>query len=258
MKQLCFVAPTRAQRVLEVALLAAVPVALAASMALGAAATAVAFAVVLVAVALLLASFARSSQPTAAVMATVALAAVAAAARILCAPVASLQPVTALVILAGILLGSSSGFAVGALAAFASNLVLGMGMWCPWQMFAWGLIGYVAGAMPVSLLFSASKGRMAALAAVGVVAAGVYALFVNGYYVLGYVRPLTWAALATSYVMALPFDAIHAVSTVVFLEVLAAPLSQQVVRVLARHGVVCRASEKVRPARVQGGGPAVL
>ena len=34
---------------------------------------------------------------------------------------------------------------VGALAALASNFFFGQGPWTPWQMYAWGLVGYGAG-----------------------------------------------------------------------------------------------------------------
>ena len=65
----------------------------------------------------------------------------AAAGRILFAPVAECQPVTMIVAAAGVALGPRRGFAVGALAAIASNLFLGQGPHTPWQMLAWGGCG---------------------------------------------------------------------------------------------------------------------
>ena len=52
---------------------------------------------------------------------------------------------TALVIIAGISLGPESGFLVGALSRFVVNFFTGQGMWTPWQMFCWGLLGFLAG-----------------------------------------------------------------------------------------------------------------
>lgn len=34
---------------------------------------------------------------------------------------------------------------MAALAALSSNLFFGQGPWTPWQMFSWGLIGFLAG-----------------------------------------------------------------------------------------------------------------
>jgi energy-coupling factor transport system substrate-specific component len=69
----------------------------------------------------------------------------AAAGRVLFAPVPSVQPVTVIVAAAGVALGPRRGFAVGAVAALASNFVLGQGPHTPWQMLAWGGCGLLAG-----------------------------------------------------------------------------------------------------------------
>lgn len=52
---------------------------------------------------------------------------------------------TTLVVLSGVGLGPEAGFLVGALSRFLCNFFDGQGPWTPWQMFAWGLIGYLAG-----------------------------------------------------------------------------------------------------------------
>ena len=69
----------------------------------------------------------------------------AAAGRVLFAPVPEVQPVTVIVAAAGVALGPRRGFAVGALAALASNFFLGQGPHTPWQMLAWGGCGLAAG-----------------------------------------------------------------------------------------------------------------
>ena len=52
---------------------------------------------------------------------------------------------TALVIVAGISMGPEAGFLVGALARFVCNFYMGQGPWTPWQMFCWGLLGFLGG-----------------------------------------------------------------------------------------------------------------
>ena len=70
----------------------------------------------------------------------------AAAGRVLFAPVPDVQPVTVMVAAAGVALGPRRGFAVGAIAALASNFFLGQGVYTPWQMLAWGGCGVLGGA----------------------------------------------------------------------------------------------------------------
>jgi energy-coupling factor transport system substrate-specific component len=69
----------------------------------------------------------------------------AAAGRVLFAPVPNVQPVTVIVAASGVALGPRRGFAVGALAALASNFFLGQGPHTPWQMLAWGGCGVAGG-----------------------------------------------------------------------------------------------------------------
>ena len=49
------------------------------------------------------------------------------------------------VIISGIALGPEAGFLVGALARLVCNFYIGQGPWTPWQMFCWGLLGFLAG-----------------------------------------------------------------------------------------------------------------
>ena len=152
-------------------------------------------------------------------MPTVVLAALAAAGRLLFAPVPSFKPVSAVCILAGAVFGRRSGFLVGALAALVSNFFLGQGPWTPWQMYAWGLVGYLAGVL-------ADRGwldRLPVLFAFGFSSALLYGLLLNGWYVIGFVPPFSWPAALLAFGAALPFDATHGAATVAFLAALYVP-----------------------------------
>lgn len=52
---------------------------------------------------------------------------------------------TAMVIISGISLGPEAGFLIGAMSRFVCNFYMGQGAWTPWQMFCWGLLGFLAG-----------------------------------------------------------------------------------------------------------------
>ena len=52
---------------------------------------------------------------------------------------------TALIIISGIALGPEAGFLIGALSRFVCYFYMGQGPWTPWQMFCWGLMGFLAG-----------------------------------------------------------------------------------------------------------------
>ena len=132
----------------------------------------------------------------------------AAAGRVLFAPIPGVQPVTVIVAASGVALGPRRGFAVGALAALASNFFLGQGPHTPWQMLAWGGCGLLGG-----LLRSSLRSRLAFAAftlALGFAFGSVMDLWLwYGFY------PHTEAALLARLAAGLPFNVAHAAGNVV-------------------------------------------
>ncbi len=150
---------------------------------------------------------------------------IAAAGRVLFAPIPNVQPVTVIVAAAGVALGPRRGFAVGALAAIASNMFLGQGPHTPWQMLAWGGCGVLAGVFGFALR---RRWPFALFCAVlGLVFGTVMDLWLwFAFY------PHTLAALATVLAGGFAFNVAHAVGNLV-LALVAGP---ELRRVLARHG----------------------
>lgn len=73
------------------------------------------------------------------------LCALAVASRAAFIAVAHFKPMLAIIMLTGIAFGPEAGFLCGAISGFASNFIFGQGPWTPWQMFAYGIGGMLAG-----------------------------------------------------------------------------------------------------------------
>lgn len=67
------------------------------------------------------------------------------------------KPVAAIVIISGVAFGGETGFLVGAITAFVSNFFFGQGPWTPWQMFSFGIIGFLAGIMFQKAFYARQK-----------------------------------------------------------------------------------------------------
>lgn len=220
---------------LEVPLLVAVPLAMIAAVALGIAQAAMLMLLVVALVLVLFFAGYEASRPgLRQIMPTLVLAALAAAGRILFAPVPDFKPVSAIAIIAGAVLGPRNGFMVGALAALTSNFFFGQGMWTPWQMYAWGLVGYVGGLLARAGAFTRADGstRRIPLLAYGFCSALLYAAVINAYDVIGFVQPLTWMGAVARIAASAPFDVMHGVATMVFLAALYGPWTRRLARVV--------------------------
>lgn len=73
------------------------------------------------------------------------MAALAAVSRIAFVVIPNFSPILGIIMIGGIAFGGQAGFLIGAMSAFASNFYFSQGPWTPWQMFAYGLGGYLAG-----------------------------------------------------------------------------------------------------------------
>ena len=166
-------------------------------------------------------------------MPVVVLTALSVTGRLLFAALPNFKPVSAIVILAGVCFGRQSGFLTGALSALVSNLFFGQGPWTPWQMYAWGLMGYVAGALASTKLFR----RPWAVLLYGFLASFGYGFLMNSWTLFSFVQPVTWQAALATYGAALAFDATHAVSTVAFLSVTLLPWQKELRRIRQKYGV---------------------
>lgn len=165
------------------------------------------------------------------IMPTVVLASVAAAGRVLFAAVPDVKPVSAIAIVAGATLGRRQGFMTGALAALASNVYFGQGAWTPLQMYAWGMVGYLAGVLGDAGAFR----RPWAVYVWGFVSALLYGAILNSWHVLGFVRPLTWQTALAAYAAGLPLDIVHGTATVGFLVLIWAGWRRALERVVRKY-----------------------
>lgn len=88
----------------------------------------------------------ESRRPQPRELVTIAvMAALAAVSRIAFVFVPYFSPILGIIMIGGIAFGSHAGFLIGAMSAFASNFYFSQGPWTPWQMFAYGLSGCLAG-----------------------------------------------------------------------------------------------------------------
>jgi energy-coupling factor transport system substrate-specific component len=179
--------------------------------------------------------FERSKPTPAEIMPVVVLSAAAVVGRVILAPIPNFQPVSALVIFTGLYFGRRSGYLMGAFAALISNMILGQGMWTPWQMYAWGAMGFVCGLL-------AEKGvlrpdRKVRVYVYGVIASFLYGLVLDSWFIVGFVADVNALSALTAYGAGAIMNVSHISATVIFLALTLGPLGRKIERVKTKYGI---------------------
>ncbi len=148
------------------------------------------------------------------------------------------KPVVALVIIAGICFGGETGFLVGSITGFVSNFFFGQGPWTPWQMFAFGIIGFIAGILFKKGFLRKTK---ASLCIFGFIATFViYGGIMNPASVIMWQSKINWDMIKAAYIMGIPFDFIHALGTAIFLWFISETMIDKIERIKVKYGLVER------------------
>jgi energy-coupling factor transport system substrate-specific component len=142
------------------------------------------------------------------------------------------KPVTAITILAAIYLGGETGFLVGSLSAVLSNFYFGQGPWTPFQMFAWGMIGLIAGLLHRPLV----KSRIL-LIVYGLLSGILFSFIMDIWTVLWYNGTFDISYYLSAITAAIPYTILYSVSNVLFLLLFAKPFGEKLSRVKIKYGV---------------------
>ena len=146
------------------------------------------------------------------------------------------KPVLAVVIISGAAFGGETGFLVGAVTMLVSNMMFSQGPWTPWQMFAAGMIGFLAGVLCRKGFLRRTRLSLCVFGAISTVV--IYGGIMNP------TSALMWSGnsfepkiILTYYLTGLPMDCVHAAATALFLWFLADPVLEKLERVKVKYGI---------------------
>lgn len=146
------------------------------------------------------------------------------------------KPVVAIVIIAGVCFGGEAGFLTGAVSGFVSNFFFGQGPWTPWQMFCFGIIGFLAGVLFKKGVLKRKKLPLCVFG--GLTTFFIYGGIINLGSLYMFTADFSWSALLATYVSGAPFDMVHAIATIFFLFILARPMIEKLERIKKKFGLL--------------------
>ena len=148
----------------------------------------------------------------------------------------SFKPVLALVIISGVALGGESGFLVGALSMLLSNMVFGQGPWTPWQMFAMGLCGFLAGSLYRGGFLRRNRLSLCIFGTASAIL--IYGVLMNFSSAFTWYTELSWKTILAYCISGFPMDVMHGASTCLFLWVFGEPMLKKMDRIREKYGLL--------------------
>lgn len=172
------------------------------------------------------------------IMVIAVLAAIGVAGRAAFFMVPSFKPIAAIVILTGVSFGGEAGFLVACMIMMVSNMFFGQGAWTPWQMFSYGMIGFLAGILFQKGILKAKKLHLCIYGFLSVIF--IFGGIMNPASILMSYGYITWKSLIAFYISGAPVDLVQAGSTVIFLWLLSRPLLEKLERIKKKYGLIQR------------------
>jgi len=147
------------------------------------------------------------------------------------------KPVVAMTILAGVAFGGETGFLVGAMTMLVSNMLFSQGPWTPWQMFAMGIIGWLAGILYRKGVLRRSKLSLCVFGAI--CSTVVFGGIMNPASALMWSESVNWKIILSYYITGIPVDLVRAAATFIFLWLGAEPMLEKLDRIKVKYGLAC-------------------
>ncbi|MBO0439308.1 ECF transporter S component [Candidatus Enterococcus ikei] len=146
----------------------------------------------------------------------------------------AITPMTAIIIISGISLGYEVGFLVGSLSAVASNMLFGQGPWTPFQMFSWGMIGFLAGLPWMRKILGKSYWF---LALYGIFAGLFFSFFMDVWTVFSIDRYFSWQRYLALLLTAVPYTLSYCFANAFFSCLLFRVIQTKLQRILIKYDI---------------------
>ncbi|MBD8031545.1 ECF transporter S component [Solibacillus ferritrahens] len=142
------------------------------------------------------------------------------------------KPVAAIAAITGFSLGAEAGFLTGAISALVSNMFFGQGPWTPFQMFMWGMIGFIGGLLGRTGIMH----KKIPLILFGIFAGILFSFGMDIWGTMSLYGVFSMEAYIVALTSAVPFTIVYAVSNVIFLLILARPIREKLERINNKYG----------------------
>lgn len=197
----------------------------------------VSVAVILLAFIVFFVSYERKKPEARELVTLAVMSAIAVASRAAFAMIPFFKPMSGIVMITGMAFGPGAGFLTGVISAFVSNFIFGQGPWTPWQMFAYGVAGALAGFLRRKNIMHEEKKLMT-----GVIGYLIIQLIVGpildtcSIFTMG--QPVDGAFAIAIYGSGIMPNLVHGIATLLTLVLLCKPMMEKLERMKKKYGMM--------------------
>lgn len=163
--------------------------------------------------------------------------AIAAASRVAFMPLPHFKPLVGITMISGMAFGPQAGFLTGAISGLVSNFVFGQGPWTPWQMFAYGIAGFIGAWFFRIGIFNVNRRFRTAIISFLVVLC-IIGPILDTCAVFTMAGEIDMKILPTIYMSGVPVNAVHGIATALTLFFLGKPMMEKLDRIKVKYGMM--------------------
>ena len=147
------------------------------------------------------------------------------------------KPMMGIIMITSMAFGSSAGFLTGAVTGFVSNFLFGQGPWTPWQMFAYGAGGALAGFFTKKGWMQEEKKLQTAMIGYGIIQFFVGPILdLCSIFTMG--QTIKWEYVLTIFISGMIPNLIHGGATFFTLFLVGKPMLEKLNRIKLKYGMM--------------------
>ena len=147
------------------------------------------------------------------------------------------KPIGGIVMITAMAFGPQAGFMTGSLSLIVSDMIFGQGPWTPWQMFAYGMAGFIAGLLSRKGIITPEK-RIFVTVFGGLVIMIITGPLLDTCTLFTMSSTINISSALMVYSAGVPFNGVLAASTMATLFILCRPMTEKLDRIKTKYGMM--------------------
>jgi len=147
------------------------------------------------------------------------------------------KPMAGVIMITAMVFGPQAGFMTGSLSMIISNMIFGQGPWTPWQMFAYGMAGFITGFLARVKIMDEKKPIKCAIIGF-IMMVLIIGPILDTSTVFSLASMINAETIGAIYLSGLPINISQGIATAITLTLLTKPVTEKLIRIKIKYGMM--------------------